>query len=266
MKINKTIIIILLVVGLILFMNKPQVKLSGEASTRSISTPVYTNTIKTVSITINPGTSTYYMVDEVIPSGWTVTSASDSGDYSTNPGHIFWVVMSGAATKTYTYTVNTGSGTGTKIFNGKVGFESSSPTDIGGTTSVSVSVCTPACTCASSTCVGSTCIDSVCGTTCSGTKPVVNGVWTDWTTFSECSVACGGGTQTRTRTCTNPAPSCGGTTCAGLGIENQECNTQSCCTPMSDVLSLIGAWKSSPTPTTMQSALTKIGAYKANPC
>jgi len=146
---------------------------SGESSSRSVPTPVCINTAKTISLTINPGTSTYYMVDEVIPSGWTVTSASDSGDYSTNPGHIFWVVMSGAATKTYTYTVNTGSGTGTKIFNGKVGFEFiPAGQSIGGTTNVDVqsSGCDVVCNCGSwSTCSSNclqtrTCTPSGCNT------------------------------------------------------------------------------------------------------
>jgi|GEM_PF-968960 len=50
----------------------------------------------------------------------------------------------------------------------------------------------------------------------------VNGGWSAW---SACSVACGGGIQTRT--CTNPAPSCGGTNCAGA--DTRSCNTQACC-------------------------------------
>lgn len=54
--------------------------------------------------------------------------------------------------------------------------------------------------------------------------------WTNgnWTAFGACSVACGGGTQTRT--CTNPAPSASpaGMPCAGSGSE--ACNTAPCCT------------------------------------
>ncbi|MBF8249616.1 MAG: hypothetical protein HW400_217, partial [Candidatus Levybacteria bacterium] len=49
----------------------------------------------------------------------------------------------------------------------------------------------------------------------------VNGGWSGW---SACSVPCGGGTQTRT--CTNPAPSCGGANCSGSS--SQSCNTQAC--------------------------------------
>ena len=49
----------------------------------------------------------------------------------------------------------------------------------------------------------------------------INGGWSEW---SECSVECGGGTQSRT--CTNPAPQYGGADC--VGSETQSCNTQIC--------------------------------------
>jgi uncharacterized protein (TIGR02145 family) len=51
----------------------------------------------------------------------------------------------------------------------------------------------------------------------------VDGAYSIW---SNCSVSCGGGTQTRT--CTNPAPANGGAAC--VGSNTQVCNTQSCCT------------------------------------
>lgn len=57
--------------------------------------------------------------------------------------------------------------------------------------------------------------------------PPVNGGWTGWT-WGACSLSCGGGTQTGTRTCTNPPPSNGGTNCVGSFTTTQACNTQAC--------------------------------------
>ena len=45
-----------------------------------------------------------------------------------------------------------------------------------------------------------------------------------------CSKTCGGGVQTRKRTCTNPPPPNGGENCSGLGSDSstRECNNQEC--------------------------------------
>ena len=58
-----------------------------------------------VSLDTTVDSATYYAIDEEVPSGWTVTGASDAGDYTSDPGHVKWVVTSGAVNKTYTYTV-----------------------------------------------------------------------------------------------------------------------------------------------------------------
>ena len=47
----------------------------------------------------------------------------------------------------------------------------------------------------------------------------------DW---KDCSAVCGGGTQTRTRTCNNPAPAHGGKACVGDAQETQACNSNTC--------------------------------------
>ena len=57
---------------------------------------------------------------------------------------------------------------------------------------------------------------------------LVDGDYSDFGDWSVCSAECGGGTQTRTRTCTNPAPAHGGADCVGDSSETRECNTQAC--------------------------------------
>ena len=56
----------------------------------------------------------------------------------------------------------------------------------------------------------------------------VDGGWSEFSDWSECSATCGGGTQTRIRTCTNPAPALGGVDCQGESSETQNCNTHHC--------------------------------------
>ena len=57
---------------------------------------------------------------------------------------------------------------------------------------------------------------------------VVNGNWGAWSVFGACSASCGGGTQTRTRLCNNPAPANGGAICPGASSESGSCNTTPC--------------------------------------
>ncbi|HBO97992.1 MAG TPA: hypothetical protein DD648_08315 [Candidatus Omnitrophica bacterium] len=88
---------------------------------------------------------------------------------------------------------------------------------------------------------------TTCSATCGGSCPAggdyrdtkacgaVDGGWGNWVTGS-CSVTCGGGTQTDSRTCNNPSPSCGGLECLradgtrGLTETTAPyaCNTQAC--------------------------------------
>ncbi|KTF81039.1 hypothetical protein cypCar_00011533 [Cyprinus carpio] len=56
----------------------------------------------------------------------------------------------------------------------------------------------------------------------------VNGAWSCWSSWSQCSVPCGGGHYQRTRTCTNPVPADGGDICIGLHTEEALCNTHTC--------------------------------------
>ena len=56
----------------------------------------------------------------------------------------------------------------------------------------------------------------------------VNGNWAKWGLYNECTKECGGGSMTRTRTCTDPAPQFGGKGCVGESTQTSACNTQSC--------------------------------------
>ncbi|KFM61234.1 Hemicentin-1, partial [Stegodyphus mimosarum] len=58
----------------------------------------------------------------------------------------------------------------------------------------------------------------------------VDGGWTNWSIMSDsdCSEPCGGGEQTRVRTCTNPKPQNGGADCEGPDKATVKCNEESC--------------------------------------
>lgn len=58
----------------------------------------------------------------------------------------------------------------------------------------------------------------------------VDGGYSEWGDWDDCTVTCGGGVQYRQRSCTNPPPSGGGNDCLTLGlpIESQPCNVNPC--------------------------------------
>uniref|UniRef100_K1QMN9 Neurotrypsin n=1 Tax=Magallana gigas TaxID=29159 RepID=K1QMN9_MAGGI len=63
---------------------------------------------------------------------------------------------------------------------------------------------------------------------CNTNNCPVDGTYSDWSAWMSCTVTCGGGTQLRKRTCTNPSPQFGGKPCAGPANEITECNTKPC--------------------------------------
>lgn len=56
----------------------------------------------------------------------------------------------------------------------------------------------------------------------------VDGGWTPWSVWSDCSVTCGRGNQIRTRACINPPPRNNGTHCPGADREMQHCHIAPC--------------------------------------
>ena len=57
---------------------------------------------------------------------------------------------------------------------------------------------------------------------------IVDGGWSNWTTTTECTRSCGGGTLTMSRSCDNPLRSCGGQRCSGASTKTLSCNTHCC--------------------------------------
>nr|XP_054098925.1 A disintegrin and metalloproteinase with thrombospondin motifs 14 isoform X6 [Callithrix jacchus] len=61
-----------------------------------------------------------------------------------------------------------------------------------------------------------------------------DGGWSSWTKFGSCSRSCGGGVQSRSRSCNNPPPAYGGRPCLGPMFEYQVCNSEECPGPYED--------------------------------
>ncbi|XP_052061680.1 coadhesin-like [Mytilus californianus] len=61
---------------------------------------------------------------------------------------------------------------------------------------------------------------------CQGSCFGVTGNWSEWAIWSQCSVECGQGNQTRTRNCTNPHLTSSG--CQGESLEQQTCILDEC--------------------------------------
>ena len=57
---------------------------------------------------------------------------------------------------------------------------------------------------------------------------IVDSGWTEYGEWSECSATCGGGRQSRRRTCTKPPPANGGQRCSGQATQNRVCSTAKC--------------------------------------
>ena len=58
--------------------------------------------------------------------------------------------------------------------------------------------------------------------------PVEDGAWSPWLEWSPCSVSCSGGTRSRSRSCSNPAPFGGGNPCQGLEKLTELCRPEPC--------------------------------------
>ena len=55
-----------------------------------------------------------------------------------------------------------------------------------------------------------------------------NGGWGVWSGWKSCTVTCGNGIQSRSRSCNNPAPLYGGRQCVGSSGDSKTCNNKNC--------------------------------------
>ncbi|XP_071487728.1 A disintegrin and metalloproteinase with thrombospondin motifs 1-like [Diadema antillarum] len=70
------------------------------------------------------------------------------------------------------------------------------------------------------------CIGGVCVSSKLDVAPAVDGGWTEYSNFSECSRTCGTGVRVRIRNCTNPTPQWGGEPCVGDSHDYELCNQE----------------------------------------
>jgi len=64
-----------------------------------------------------------------------------------------------------------------------------------------------------------------CKITC---KQCANGGYSAWGAYTACTKTCGGGTKSRSRSCTNPKPFGGGSGCSGSNKQTVACNSATC--------------------------------------
>ncbi|XP_078354915.1 uncharacterized protein LOC144639494 isoform X2 [Oculina patagonica] len=70
----------------------------------------------------------------------------------------------------------------------------------------------------------------ICTSVCPTPGIPINGGYSPWSYWSRCSKSCDGGSQHRSRSCTNPPPANDGKDCSRLGqaTESRKCNTKRC--------------------------------------
>ncbi|MEQ2292216.1 Hemicentin-1, partial [Ameca splendens] len=63
---------------------------------------------------------------------------------------------------------------------------------------------------------------------CQGKPCPVDGNWSQWSSWEECSQTCGQGNKTRVRSCSNPTAQHGGRPCVGKAVEAIMCSVRPC--------------------------------------
>ncbi|CAB4055396.1 Hemicentin-1,Thrombospondin-1,Adhesion G protein-coupled receptor B3,Thrombospondin-2,Adhesion G protein-coupled receptor B1,Mucin-like protein [Lepeophtheirus salmonis] len=70
----------------------------------------------------------------------------------------------------------------------------------------------------------------------------IDGKWSSWQSWGQCSASCGNGHRHRARECNSPSPAHGGLSCFGNSVDNQVCNVREC--PIDASWSLWTQWTS----------------------
>jgi hypothetical protein len=96
-----------------------------DTVTRDLPDSADADTTITVNLTVDVVTTAgSLLIDEVVPSGWTVVSATNDGDYATLAGHIYWTKLSNVVDATYSYTIQIpADASGTYTFDGTYMFD-----------------------------------------------------------------------------------------------------------------------------------------------
>ncbi|CAG2193797.1 SEMA5 [Mytilus edulis] len=92
-------------------------------------------------------------------------------------------------------------------------------------------------------CIGSDRDEGYCPGNPSCPEPPVDGRWTVWSPWGDCTADCNGGIQTRIRRCSQPPPSPKGRPCEGNTQEWRMCNTLHC-PEIARNLTKVGGWSS----------------------
>ena len=66
-------------------------------------------------------------------------------------------------------------------------------------------------------------------------RSAVDGNWTAWSSWDNCTGTCGTATRLRERNCTDPVPKGGGNDCPGAANQTQTCEYLSLCTCINPV-------------------------------
>jgi hypothetical protein len=109
---------------------------SASSITRSFSS-LNPDACSTINVSINVDVTegdTYYIIDEIFPSNWTILN-SGTGN-TLQAGHIKWSVLSGAIDTQYNYSITAPCSLGTHFFSGEYGFNDGIIHQISGQTSV----------------------------------------------------------------------------------------------------------------------------------